>query len=156
MRPFYWGYCVCHYDDALSAWESANDHDKECYQTLFHEMHWKNYKESYDYKDGHGFNDECDCIDILYKRFGIAKGTPGSYVHCTCNYSIDSYNFRQTISHNEDCEVDKPNFKHYASGIEVEWYKYIGRDMEYDNEVSVEKWVEIFKDCIQSLKLGGI
>ena len=160
MRPFYWGDCTCDYDDLRNTWEKTNKHDKDCYQALFREMHYVNYGGdngwNFDTKPGHGrdpetFDDICDCIDILYKQFKIPKGTIGSHVHCTCMRDINYANFLKTIIHADECQMDKPNFKHYASGVEVEWYKYIGRDMEYDDKVSVEKWVEIFKECIESL-----
>ena len=160
MRPFYWGDCTCDYDTLRSEWEDSNSHDDECYQTLFHKMHYVNYGGdggwNFDVKPGHEkdketFDDICDCIDTLYKKFGIANGTPGSHVHCTCMYDINYANFIKTIGHADECEMDKPNFKHYASGIEVEWYKYIGRSMEYDQGVPVERWVEVFKECIESI-----
>jgi hypothetical protein len=159
MRPFYWGDCTCDYDDLRNAWEDSNSHDKDCYQTLFHEMHFVNYGVdwNFDRKPGHGWKkgtieDECDCVDTLYKHFGIPKDTPGSYVHCTCMYDVQHANFIKTINHSDECQMDKPNFKHYASGIEVEWYKYIGRDMEYDQSIPVEEWVDVFKECLESIK----
>ncbi len=160
MRPFYWGDCTCEHDDLRSAWENDNDHDKDCYQTLFHEMHFVNYGVdwNFDKKPGHGWvkgsvEDACDCVDTLYKQFGIPDGTPGGYTHCTCMYDINYSNFVKSISHSEECQIDKPNFKHYASGIEVEWYKYIGRGMEYDEDVTIEQWVDVFKECLGSI--GG-
>ena len=157
MRPFYWGDCICDYDTLRNEWENNHDHDKKCYQTIFHERHYVNYGVdwNFDKKPGHGWNkdleDECDCVEVLYKEFGIAKGTPGAYVHCTCMYDIDYANFIKTIAHADECEVDKPNFYHYASGIKVEWYKYIGRSMDYDQDISVETWVNIFKESIDSI-----
>lgn len=160
MRPFYWGDCICDYDTLRNEWEDSNSHDKECYQTLFHEMHYVNYGAdggwNFDVKPGHEkdketFDDICDCIDSLYAMFKIAKGTPGSHVHCTCMHDINYANFLKTIAHADDCEMDKPNFKHYASGVEVEWYKYIGRSMEYDANVAIETWVDVFKECLTSI-----
>lgn len=153
MRPFYWGDCRCDYEDALAKWEEENDHDKDCYQTIFRAMHYK--EDGYEYKDGHGWNDECGCVETVYKMFKINPNTPGSYVHCTCMYSIKWDNFNKTIAHSDICEVDKPNFKHYNSGIEIEWYKYIGRSMDYDNDVDGNTFVEMFKECMESIGVNN-
>ncbi len=160
MRPFYWGDCECTYDTVSEEWETANPHAQDCYQTLFHDMHYVNYGAdwNFDKKPGHGWkkgtvDDECDCIDKLYKQFNIPKGTPGSHVHCTCNRNEEYHAFMDTLSHSSTCQVSKPNFKHYASGIEVNWYKYIGRDMDYDEGIPVEQWADVFKECLESI--GG-
>lgn len=158
MRPFYWGDCECDYDDLRDAWEEANQHAQDCYQTLFHDMHYVNYGVdwNFDTKPGHGWkkgtvDDECDCIDKLYIQFNIPKDTPGSHVHCTCGRYEEYSKYLNTISHSDECQMDKPNFKHYASGIEVNWYKYIGRDMDYDESIPVEEWVDVFKQCLTSI-----
>lgn len=152
MRPFYWGDCTCDYEPTLAKWEEENDHDPDCYQTIFHEMHYKDYGNSFEYKDGHSFDDSCGCVDYLYKKFKISKNTPGAYIHCTCMHDAHTRNFLNTISHSEGCEVDKPNFKHYNSGIEINWYKYIGRDMEYPDDISTDVWINMFEKCMRSIK----
>lgn len=150
MRPFYWGDCMCDYESTLAKWEEENNHDKDCYQTIFRAMHFKD--DGYGYKDGHGWNDECDCVKTVCKMFNINPNASGAYVHCTCMYDINWTNFNKTIAHSSICEVDKPNFKHYNSGIEIDWYKYIGRDMDYDNGVDGNAFVEMFKECMESIK----
>ena len=103
MRPFYWGDCTCDYEPTLAKWEEENDHDPDCYQTIFHEMHYKDYGNSFEYKDGHSFDDSCGCVDYLYKKFKISKNTPGAYIHCTCMHDAHTRNFLNTISHSEGC-----------------------------------------------------
>jgi hypothetical protein len=127
MRPFYWGDCTCHYDTVRSVWEEKNRHTQDCYQTIYHDKHYV------DYAGDSGWN-----FDL-------------KAVHCTCGKTNEYAEFIKTISHADHCEMDKPNFKHYASGIEVEWYKYIGRDMEYDQDIPIETWVDVFKECIESI-----
>lgn len=151
MRPFYWGDCTCDYEPTVAKWEEENKHDDDCYQTIFHKMHYKD-DPSYEYKDGHGWNDKCGCVEIVCAIFKIDPKAPGSYVHCTCMYDIKSTNFLSTIYHADHCEVDKPNFKHYDSGIEIEWYKYIGRNMDYDNDVDGNTFIDMFKECMESIK----
>lgn len=46
----------------------------------------------------------------------------------------------------------EPNFRHKASGTEVEWYKYIGRGMEVDVRGD---WDLILRECMESLIRGA-
>ena len=159
MRPFYWGDCVCDYDTLRNEWEEANPHDDHCYQTLFHNRHYVNYGGdggwNFDVKPGHerdeNFEDKCTCIKDLCEMFHIDPNKPGSHVHCTCWHDIKYPIFLSSISHADHCEMDKPNFLHYKSGIKVEWYKYIGRGMEYDEDIPVETWVNVFKEVLESI-----
>jgi hypothetical protein len=151
MRPFHWGDCICEYDILRDQWESSNSHDDGCYQTIFRKMHWENFPESFNYKEGHGWDDQCDCVEQVCKMFGINPNLPGSYVHCTCDYDMKWHHFIKTISHSDECQIDKPNFKHFATGAEIEWYKYIGRDMTFDDKMPIEMWVKLFKECLDSI-----
>jgi len=36
--------------------------------------------------------------------------------------------------------------------LEIRFYKWIGRDMEYNKKVSNKEWRKIFKEVISSLK----
>ena len=157
MRPFYWGDCECDYDTLRDAWVEENPHADDCYQTLFHERHYVDYDNwNFDPKPGHerdeNFDDKCTCIKDLCEMFHIDPNKPGSYAHCTCWFDIKYPAYLSTISHAEECLIDKPNFKHYNSGIEVNWYKYIGRDMEINKDLSIEEWVALFKETIESIK----
>ena len=160
MRPFYWGECTCDYDKIVSEWEDTHEH-KYCYQTMLRERHYEVY-ETWNVKEkpGHGWTIDgrsCDCVEVICAKFDIDPKAPGGLVHCTCGFDDELIRVHDSIDHSDDCQMDKPNFKHYASGIEVEWYKYIGRGMEYDEDVPIETWVDVFKDCISSIgpKLGG-
>lgn len=153
MRPYYWGDCECDYDTKRNEWEEKNRHSSECYQTLFKAQHYKNYPNSFDLADGHEDFRTDKCTDALCKQFGIDPEAPGAYVHCTCGRTDAYQTFVGTIQHSATCEVDKPNFEHHASGLVAEWYKYIGRDMEY-TEASSEQWVQVFRECVASLKVS--
>lgn len=150
MHPFYWGDCTCHYDKARDDWEEKHNHAEDCYQTIYHEKHYKDYGGwDFSLKDGHDYDD--NCIAETCAVFGIDPNQPGGAVHCTCDHDIAYYNFLQTISHSEECMVDKPNFKHYASGLEVIWYKYIGRSMESNKELTRREWNAILDECEDSV-----
>lgn len=47
------------------------------------------------------------------------------------------------------CNGDAPNFLHKKSGATINWYKWIGRDMN----VSKADWSSIFQECFDSLRV---
>lgn len=55
----------------------------------------------------------------------------------------------------DTCKVcQSPNFVHHKSGLEIEWYKWIGRSMEFNKKVSDDEWEVILKECLESLEDG--
>lgn len=56
------------------------------------------------------------------------------------------------ISHDPTCQGGKPNFKHKKTGFSVEWYKYIGRSMEWDKSITKSDWRKIYNECMDSLE----
>lgn len=55
----------------------------------------------------------------------------------------------QAYEWNEDIE-QQFNFKY--KDIEISWYKYLGRDTTINKEITPEEAVDMFNDCIDSLK----
>jgi hypothetical protein len=45
-----------------------------------------------------------------------------------------------------------PNFWYKPTGFMIEWYKWIGRDMEFSKKLKPAQWKKIYKDCIKSVK----
>lgn len=78
------------------------------------------------------------------------------YQHCACPYSeteSDEF-FGPPQIHRDDCPfmAQKPNFRHKASGLEICWYKWIGREMSMNREsISGDEWDRIFRQCVDSL-----
>jgi hypothetical protein len=54
------------------------------------------------------------------------------------------------IGHRPDCLLELPNFVHRASGLTVEWYKYIGRGMEVKNMPA--DLSPILADCLRDIQ----
>lgn len=73
---------------------------------------------------------------------------------CDCDESTPDDS--PTIVHVEGCDGGRPNFLHYASGLRVDWYKYIGRGMELSKEVTAVEWASILEDCFDSLRAAGL
>lgn len=72
------------------------------------------------------------------------------YQHCSCRESESGW----SQDHVSDCALaaNLPNFRHKASGLEVRWYKWIGRDMEISNEkLTGAEWSKILLECFESL-----
>jgi hypothetical protein len=50
------------------------------------------------------------------------------------------------------CDGGFPNFRHKASGLEIEWYKWIGRSMKMNRaSISGEEWHKIIRECVDSI-----
>jgi hypothetical protein len=58
----------------------------------------------------------------------------------------------EVADHVEGCPTNLPNFKHNASGLEVRWYKYIGRSMEVSRDVTFVECLDLFAECARSLE----
>lgn len=46
------------------------------------------------------------------------------------------------------CNGEEPNFRHFKTGLEVWWYKYIGRSMEANRLIDLHLIKRILDDCI--------
>lgn len=73
-------------------------------------------------------------------------------------FANESSSFRcptfAVCSYSWDDENPQPwNFKHYASGTEVSWYKYFGRGMSVNKKVTPEEVSEILSSCLKALRL---
>lgn len=44
--------------------------------------------------------------------------------------------------------ADKPNFRHFRTGVEVRWHKWIGRSVEVWGDPSAELWAAIVAECL--------
>lgn len=80
---------------------------------------------------------------------------------------VDEINKRRKSEHTPDCNYcltgsiaiskggepgkSAPNFWYKPTNLKIWWYKWIGRDMEYNREASTEEWNKIFDGCIKSL-----
>lgn len=69
----------------------------------------------------------------------------------------DEVNKHRTTKVEVQCENCKnglpaPNFLYKPTNLRIHWYKWIGRSMEYNREVSIEEWKKIFNHCVESLE----
>lgn len=134
MHPYWWGDCECGHDDREAQWEDEHPHLDDCYQSEL------SRRGGYEHAS----------------RLADAWGLPqvGCAVHCTCGREEERREWVEANPHPPDCPQVRPNFRHKPSGIEVRWYKYIGRSMEVP-EVTFLAWRGVMDECLASLSSGG-
>lgn len=44
-----------------------------------------------------------------------------------------------------------PNFEHFASGIKGVWYKHLGRNMRFSQDLTHQEALRILRECLDSL-----
>lgn len=167
MRPFYWGECDCGFekkrDREYEKWSKKNQHAKDCYQTLVKkELIEKGWKKSkfigLDAPKELTWDEQKKIEDRIRrkycKKFRLSFPA-GCAVHCTCDFEKRFMELTKRMgSHKPTCSLVLPNFKHYKSGLEIRWYKWIGRDMELNKRITNKEWKRVFRECIESIGQG--
>lgn len=68
-------------------------------------------------------------------------------------FENDIFALRPYYWGDDEEEMRKPNFFHKKSGLEIRWYKYIGRGMSVNRKICPKCFLKIFMDCLKSLFL---
>ena len=55
----------------------------------------------------------------------------------------------------DEAKAELPNFVYKPTGLEIRWYKYPMRDAYSNQDVSVEDFKEILKECEKSMNNDG-
>ncbi len=151
MHPYYWGECVCGFDERASAWEESHGHTDACYQTVIRARGFidafDDAAADLDWESRHEHNEAI--TDRTCAEMGLDPAS-GSYVHCNCERQALADAWYAENGHEKSCGVARPNFFHFASGVRVDWYKYIGRGMEA-SDVTAELWSSLIAECIASV-----
>lgn len=151
MRPYYWGDCDCGYEERADKFWSKNKHSEDCYTSELRREekaagihHTQESKMSYEAKE----KIRRKIYKALCKKHNRTYPA-GCAVHCTCGIDEKAKAYFEVNGHKPTCALELPNFLHRASGLEVRWYKWIGRSMEAKNlPVSLSA---IFKECLDSI-----
>ena len=136
MHPFWWGDCTCGWDDMQYDFEENNPHEEHCYQS---ELKRRNPESPY----------------TEAAKLAEERGLPlqGSAIHCDCAHKeLENEFYAEHPSHESGCKIMEPNFIHYGSDFQVSWYKYIGRGMEVNRDLTLAQWASILEECLLSLK----
>lgn len=151
MRPYYWGDCDCGYDEREDAFNSKHKHTEGCYSSeLAREQKVAGVHYSQDSKLGYDAKEKIrkDIYKHLCKKHGLTY-PDGCAVHCNCGLKEKADEYFKDNGHKATCALELPNFLHRSSGLEVRWYKWIGRGMEIKNlPINLSA---IFKECLDSV-----
>ena len=80
----------------------------------------------------------------------IFEMRPYYWGDCDCGYEESGQ--PEGFCHSADCSYHLLNFRHISTGIEVRWYKYIGRNMKSNQPVSPRRFRAIIDECIASAR----
>jgi len=86
----------------------------------------------------------------LTDRVAASLNSKGRY-GCTCGREAIRMAWLADHGHDPTCMLTLPNFRYKATHFEVNWYKYIGRDMRPSSQLSGEEFHAIFKACWESI-----
>lgn len=84
---------------------------------------------------GHSYEFKCDVFEFHPYLWDYLHGDGEE---CTCA---------------GECPDETPQFRHYATGLEITWYKYLGRGMKSNKEMkALEFYRDVVVDCLEALK----
>ncbi|MGK3981214.1 hypothetical protein WMF38_56985 [Sorangium sp. So ce118] len=156
MHPYYWGDCTCGHDERQWKWEESNNHSDSCYQAeLSRErgaaglsVFWPDYV-----RGRLSVTQTARAEKKIYAALCAKYNLPelGCAVHCTCGHQQQWEAFDATSRHDDACPEVVPNFRHKRSGLDVRWYKWIGRSMELSRDVAPAEWASLMAECVASL-----
>lgn len=145
--------CDCGRDELLTAWHEANPHAEDCYDTLRAERFnlWESAHPDAEHSQ------ESEACDNIMRGLCDEKNIPwddgrGCMCHCSCGQQQRFNEWFADNPHKERCPVALPNFWFKPTDLRVEWYKYIGRDVEINRRLELAELVTIHEQCIASLK----
>ena len=68
------------------------------------------------------------------------------------DFQNDVFEMRSYYWGDDEEKEELPNFRHYKSGLQIRWYKYIGRGMSTNGTVCPKCFIDIFAECLNSLR----
>lgn len=179
IRPDYQdAKCTCGFNEKAEAWHEAHPHSGTCYYTEVYKIDFDDHEarhkcdEAITRRNSLPFlSKESDEVqkEVMYwseqhrkwkdsilkklcKKHKIPwKKGHGCMVHCDCGQEELRQDFFANNDHDPDCELVLPNFCHKSSGFEVRWYKWIGRDMATNRDITWEEIRKIFVECWESI-----
>ncbi|NKY60377.1 hypothetical protein [Nocardia flavorosea] len=143
MFPFWWGDCLCGWQELSAEWLDAHPHSNTCYQSELERRGAWNYRDS-EYDPNLPAHDEVDCFEIA-REWGLPE--TGAMMHCTCEREPAYQAWERENPHMKTCPEMRPNFLYKPTGAEVNFYKYIGRGMEIDGDLPAD----FLTSCLESL-----
>lgn len=144
MRPYWWGDCTCGFNKKDFAWSQEHLHQESCFFNRY-QAEEKRLEHG-----GMQFDKRHNLMTWWAKENGYSDAPNGMAVHCDCGVDQAYTVWRDNNNHADHCSKVVPNFR--CGDLEIRWYKYIGRGMSANREVSREDLRKIFRKCRQSIK----
>ena len=103
--------------------------------------------------------DLVNLTEYITKKVFKGEWQGGGLLGGEFGYGVDFENEVFMMHHYCWCEKDKckwcngnvPNFEYKPTNFKVNWYKWIGRDTEFNRKLKKREWKKIYKECIKSL-----
>ena len=126
--------CNCGFSKRADEWHDAHKHKGFCYSVTIRRL-----ERRWEHATAAGISEGLRRFPVIAKRICELRGIPwdngwGSGVHCDCGIEQEVKAWFAANGHEFRCPIDLPNFWHKRTGLEVRWYKSIGRDMEIKPE----------------------
>lgn len=76
------------------------------------------------------------------------------------NYDAYSHQIDRTLEHLgypgadhlENCASSEPQFHHFRTGLEVTWYKRVGRSTKSNKGLTTLDWYRVVVECLESIQ----
>lgn len=160
MHPYWWGGCNCGFERKQETWLADHDHADECFYTLLDKEGQRLLEEQKHVSNGGAFDGELLLRQVEEwanaNRSPSAPDWPELRDYCDCGFSEVLRKWLEENDHSENCpehpdntRAHLPNFS--CGDVEIRWYKYIGRGMSVNREVSRGEWEALFARCFASL-----
>lgn len=144
MHPYWWGDCTCGFDKKYIVWLEAHPHAESCFFNRYQVEEKRLEDEGVPFSEKHGL------MTKWAKKNGYADAPDCMAIYCDCGVDQAYETWRNDNNHADDCREVLANFKY--GDIEIRWYKYIGRGMSVNREVSRGELRQVFRKCRQSLQ----
>jgi hypothetical protein len=69
-------------------------------------------------------------------------------------YEMEYGNVTQGVEaeHDYGCSLEDVGFRHFESGLEVSWYKRVGRSTESNKSMKTLEWYKTLVECLESVR----
>ncbi len=154
IQAYYWGACMCGYDGLERQWEKDNKHSSDCFHEAYEAFldhygsEWSRLAEEI------GEEKWREAYENFKSQHGLHQGDEGDHgiaVKCDCGNDSRWREWRSTHAHSENCPIVRPNFWHVASDTRIHWYKYPNRGMSINKKISIEFWMKLVEECLESI-----
>jgi len=159
IMPYDWdAECNCGLDDLIDEWWIGKVHKEDCYQKLVDKELIKNgwtVSKFGDLDKPKNMNyEKSDKIERKVRKkycnmFNLSF-PEGCAVHCTCGLDSSFEEWIKDKEHKSDCRLIQPNFLYKPTGFQIMWYKYALRDSYMNQDIDLDEFKNILKDCVRS------